>query len=106
VEQRGNSLYAGCSVFKALSKDAILSVGGDGPSAPFFEYFYRVDGIKSGMHHPEGMLWVRRPDRKHHLHPEKVPLTAVAPMILDMFPVPKPEFMRTRLHPGFAGLCT
>jgi hypothetical protein len=105
VEQRDHSLYAACRVNKPIPKDAILSVHEGGPSAPFFDHFYRVDGIKSGMHHPEGMLWIRRPDRKHHCHPEKIPLTAVAPMILDMFSVAKPEFMRTKLPPALAGLC-
>lgn len=105
VEQRGDSLYTACSINRPIPKDAILSVHEDGVSAPFFDYFYQVDGIKSGMHHADGMLWIRQPDRKHHFHPEKIPLTAVAPMILDMFSVAKPKFMQTKLPPALAGLC-
>src|SRR5205807_1442365 len=55
VEQRGASLYAACSFNKPLPKDAILTVAEGGPTAPFFDHFYQVDGMKSGMHHPEGM---------------------------------------------------
>jgi hypothetical protein len=51
--------------------------------------------MKSGMHHPDGMLWIRKPDREHFQHHGKIPLTAVAPMILDIFRVPKPAFMNS-----------
>jgi hypothetical protein len=104
VEQRGDSLYAGCRVKKPVPEDAVLSLEVSGRSAPFFDYFYRVDGMKSGMHHPDGILWIQRPDRKHRVHPEKVPLTAIAPLILDMFSVAKPESMLAKPSVSLAGI--
>jgi hypothetical protein len=61
---------------------------------PFFGMFYRIAGLKSGMHHPHGMLWVRHPDKRHRIHEDRVPLTVIAPTILKMLGVPPPEFMR------------
>ena len=63
-------------------------------SAPFFDVLYRLEIVKSGFHHPDGMLWVRRPDRRHRVHEGKIPLRAVAPMILDSFGVQMPEQTR------------
>jgi hypothetical protein len=104
VEQRDQTLYSACSINSSVPQNAMLSMDGGGPSAPFFDHFYRVDGIKSGMHHPEGMLWIRQPDRMHRIHPQKIPLASVAPMILDMFSLTAPEGMRTKPPSGFAGL--
>ena len=61
---------------------------------PFFQLFYRVDGLASGMHHPDGMLWIRTPARQHRVEPFKVPLVSVAPTLLEMFGIPKPDYMR------------
>ena len=30
----------------------------------FFELFYQMDDLKSGMHDPDGMLWIRMPDKQ------------------------------------------
>ncbi|MGD0039273.1 MAG: hypothetical protein ABSE84_02460, partial [Isosphaeraceae bacterium] len=55
--------------------------------------FYSMDVVKSGFHHPEGMLWVRYPDRTHALHEKKVSIRSVAPAILELFDFPRPGFM-------------
>ena len=62
-------------------------------SHPVLDVFYKVDGVKSGMHHPDGMLWIRAPGARHAVHPTHVPLATVAPTILERFGVPRP-----RLH--------
>jgi predicted AlkP superfamily phosphohydrolase/phosphomutase len=62
--------------------------------------FYQGGGIKSGMHHPDGMLWIRLPDRSHSVAREKVLLSAVAPTILGLLGVTPPESMQTS-----QGLC-
>jgi hypothetical protein len=46
------------------------------------------------MHHPDGMLWARGPDRSHRVHGEKVPLPDIAPMVLDRLHPPRPDSMR------------
>ena len=54
------------------------------------------------MHHPDGMLWIRRPDRAHSHHADKVPLSAVAPTLLDLLGIERPSTMKHRsiLQPG------
>ncbi len=103
VERKGNMVFTGCRIWESIPKDATISVNG-GPTTRFFDTFYKVDGVKSGMHHPEGLLWIRRPDKRHAEHEARVPLAAVAPTILDMFSLKKPEFMRGKPLDGFAGL--
>jgi hypothetical protein len=62
-------------------------------TVPFFEIFYSMDVVKSGFHHPDGMLWVRYPDRAHFVHRGKVSIRSIAPAILALFDVPRPDFM-------------
>ncbi len=65
-----------------------------GRSVRFNDVFYVVkDSLKSGMHHPDGMLWIRMPDREHSASSEKVPLTAVAPTIMNILGLEAAPFM-------------
>jgi hypothetical protein len=93
VEQRGSSVFAGCRIFEQLPQEALLTSGDAAQSAPFFSLFYQAEGIKSGMHHPEGVLWIRHPAKSHRVIAERVPLRNVAPTILNLFGVPQPRFM-------------
>lgn len=90
VKREGTSLMCGCQIWQQLEPDATLRLDGAERTIPFFELFYRIDLVKSGMHHPEGMLWIRRPAREHREHRDRVPLTAVAPMILGMYGLEPP----------------
>jgi hypothetical protein len=56
------------------------------------------------MHHPAGLLWIRRPDRRHRIAEEKVPLASIAPTLLDMSSIPPPEYMTTPKLSGFSKL--
>lgn len=90
---KGSALFCSCALHEALSPDALLH-GGDGTEpVRFFDVFYEMDGIKSGYHHPDGMLWVRRPDRQHQIVREKISLRSVAPAVLEMFGLPAPEHL-------------
>ena len=76
---------AGSAVFRPVPQNARL-VMPTGDSFPFLEIFYLVnESLKSGMHHPHGILWVRGLDRKHSVTPGTVPLRSVCPTILEMF---------------------
>lgn len=86
------ALFCGCQIFRTLPQDAVLRAVG-GRAARFFDLFYQADGLKSGMHHPEGLLWIRTPQREHHVSRDKVPLRSVAPTVLEMFGVPCPGYM-------------
>jgi hypothetical protein len=95
VKRDGTTLMCGCQVWRQLDPDAQLELAGTESRIPFFDLFYQIDLIKSGMHHPDGMLWIRSPARRHSDHEGKVPLTAVASTILDMYGVKPPEQLKT-----------
>lgn len=93
VRRDGREIFAGCCVFEQLPADSLLRSAHTGRAEPFRDYFYLVEGMKSGMHHPDGIFWVRTPSRRHRVHEEKIPLTRVAPTILSLYGLPKPAFM-------------
>lgn len=77
------SIYFGCHIRTPLAQDASLLTGEDAKSLPFFDLFYEIEALKSGCHHPDGCLWIRR--GKHVVHKEKVSILDVFPTILDLF---------------------
>ncbi len=93
VERNGPGVFVGCRIYEPIPPDARLSVEGSDREAPFFDLFYKVDGVKSGMHHPDGMLWIRSAVRTHAVHPGHVPLATVAPTLLELCDVPRPSYM-------------
>jgi len=96
LERNGTALFTGCGITEALPRNATITIGADGRTLPFFDAFYRLEGLKSGMHHPDGMLWIRHPQSGHGLHPQKVLLTDIAPTVLQILGVEKPGYMRGR----------
>ncbi|MFK8020313.1 MAG: alkaline phosphatase family protein [Pseudomonadales bacterium] len=78
-------VFAGCTIFSDIEQGAVLDA--NGVSLGFFDLFYQADSIKSGMHHPDGMLWVCGPSRQHSVSEEKLPLRSIAPAILEHFGV-------------------
>jgi hypothetical protein len=93
-------LFGGCSIFHPLPRNARLTAPSSGRSTAFFDIFYQAEGIKSGMHHPDGMLWIRYPDHTHQRHTEKIPLTSIAPTILDLFGVSAAHMLGRSLLSG------
>ncbi len=95
VTQFGTRLLVGCGIITQVPADATLYSAATEARVPFFQMFYQGGGLKSGMHHPDGMLWIRMPDRMHSVVTAKVPLTSVAPTILRLLDVTPPESMKT-----------
>jgi hypothetical protein len=98
ASSRGNEVFAGCQIYHTLSDDEMLT-GLKGKAVPFSRYFYKADITKSGMHHPDGILWIRIPIRKHSVHEPKVPLRVVAPTLLHLLGLPKLETMSGEILP-------
>lgn len=96
LRRQEGGLLAGCGIFHDLRPDARLWGGAAGEEASFFDLFYQMEGIKSGMHHPDGLLWIRTPEKKHSVTEEKIPLTAIAPTLLAFFGIEPPAFMRAQ----------
>ncbi len=89
----GHEVFAGCSVFERIDPDAVVTSGA-GASTKFYDLFYNCNLVKSGMHHPDGIFWVRTPQRVHVQHEEKISLDRVAPTLLALTGVPQPSFMK------------
>ncbi|HMH26498.1 MAG TPA: hypothetical protein VK542_07955, partial [Gemmatimonadaceae bacterium] len=93
VERRDTNVFSGCIIYSQLEHDALLEGGSNGRSTPFFRLFYQVESLKSGMHHPDGILWMAIPGTRPSVAREKVSLRDVPPTILSMFGIEKPSYM-------------
>jgi hypothetical protein len=93
ARSNGREVFGGCVVFDEIGDGARLQVAADGRTARFLDLFYGVDTKKSGMHHPDGILWIRTPSRRHVVRAEPVSLRAVAPTMLNLLGLPKPASM-------------
>jgi hypothetical protein len=92
-------LNVGCRLFRQVADDASMSAAGQRP-ARFADLFYRVEGMKSGMHHAEGCLWIRDPARPEHQSATgHVPLKSVAPTLLAMLGVDPSGWMDGEVLP-------
>ncbi len=92
ARQAGNEIHASCSVFTSMDGNTVV-LNANGGQIPFGQLFYQADGLKSGMHHPDGIFWVRDSARKPSLSARRVSLRAVAPTIVAHFGIPKPDYM-------------
>lgn len=96
ARREGADVFAGCQIFADIPRYSILNIKGE--AYEFFDLFYQADSIKSGMHHPDGLLWVSNPARQHSVSEEKLPLRAIAPAILNHFGVQLAPGMSTDMQ--------
>lgn len=94
ARRSGADVLTGCAIFHAVDEKSCITMGELRVS--FFDIFYQVDALKSGMHHPDGILWIRTPSGAHKVHTEKVSLQAVAPTILHLVGAPIPKSMQVQ----------
>jgi hypothetical protein len=93
TKQHGASIFTGCAFHEPLVAAALDErVDGANGGATFRDLFYQISTMRSGRHHRDGVLWVR--DGVRRTVPEKLPITAIAPMILEHFGVAIPASMR------------
>jgi len=99
VERRENNVFSGCILYFQLEHDAMLDGGPGATSTPFFRLFYQVESLKSGMHHPDGILWLGVPGGRPAVHKDKVSLRDVPATLLSMFGIEKPSYMTGKVLP-------
>ncbi len=87
----GDKISVVCNIHQTLPDDAMISSAHSNDVVSFNETFYPIHGIKSGWHHPEGMLWVRTPERRHATVERVVSLQEIAPTLLQLCGVSPPE---------------
>jgi len=95
--RNGAEINAKCQIHDPLDANTTLSRGcaqAGEDETPFFKMFYALEESKSGMHHPDGMLWIRVPGASPSRHTNKVPLASLAPTILQLLSLPRPAHMK------------
>jgi hypothetical protein len=97
------TVFFGCDIHHAIDPKARIA----GLDASFEDIFYVLPHTKSGVHHPDGVLWIK--SGEHRVHPEKVSILDVVPTLLEHFGVekrrvdPTGQMQGTSLLPLIAG---
>jgi hypothetical protein len=74
-----NTVFFGCDIHEAIDNSARI----EGLDASFPDIFYVLPHTKSGVHHPDGVLWIK--NGEHRVHTEKVSILDVVPTLLEHF---------------------
>jgi hypothetical protein len=93
VLRTGALLNVKCQLHDRLPVDARISRNDSNATTAFSDLFFELEEAKSGMHHPDGMFWVRLPGAVPRNHADKVPLKSVAPTLLQLLSLPAPQHM-------------
>jgi len=81
------SLYFGAQIRTVIAPDSMLSSAVEPAfNMSFFDLFYKIEGLKSGRHHPDGCLWIQT--GQHKLHAEKASILDVLPTVAKLVNVP------------------
>lgn len=81
----GHEVYAGCRIFNPPAADTQVRSSGSNTLLGFHDLFYPlVTGMKSGMHHRDGMLWIAQPGIPGASSERKVLLREVAPTLMAL----------------------
>ena len=59
TETAEDLLYFGCQLRTAVEPSAVLINAHGDQIGGFTEYFYQIEAMKSGRHHPEGYFWMQ-----------------------------------------------
>lgn len=90
VEIAERKLVLVCGINSFPPKGTRISSRHHNRTLDFEELFYPLETVRSGMHHPDGIFWVRTPSRRHMRVERKVSLREVAPTLLYLSGVAAP----------------
>jgi hypothetical protein len=80
----GDQVLSGCMIEAWPAKTALVTSGASNEVVYFSEMFYPLEALRSGMHHPDGVLWVRTPTRRRLELKRKISLLEVAPTLVAL----------------------
>ena len=81
------TIFLACALHQLPAPGArVVAAGGAG--VLFNDLFMPLEGLKSGAHHPDGILWWRLPQGAPAQVDRKVSLETIAPTVLDLLGVP------------------
>jgi hypothetical protein len=84
VSRKGRDLLCGVKVLTMPGEGTLVSSRFSNCPVAFTDLFYQAQGPKSGMHHPDGVLWIRTPGGRAQKIARKTPLREVAPTLLAL----------------------
>ena len=87
------AVFTGFTIRRKIAQDAVMVNAANGASIPFFDLLYTIEGMKSGMHHRDGLLWIRDARIPKSSNP-RVALESITPTILEMLDVPIPSHLK------------
>jgi hypothetical protein len=93
IRREGLRLFGACGVQADVAAATVVATPTG--SVPFSSLFVKVPTGKLAEHHPDGALWIRARGEQPHRVEERVPLTAVAPTLLQLLGVAAPAQMRS-----------
>ena len=94
VTREGSRVFAGARYLYQDADDDMLVRLSDAKRIRFGDLFYRMAATRSGMHHPDGALWIR--NGEHRVQVERASILDIAPTILAHFDIAAPSYMRGR----------
>jgi hypothetical protein len=94
VQRWGSRVFAGCRITDPAVVSQPVVRTSDGQVRRFGDLFYMVHTMRSGKHHPDGVLWIR--NGRHRTETRKVPLIDIAPTVLKHFGVAQPAPLKGR----------
>jgi hypothetical protein len=84
VRQEGARVFSGCQIHQPPAAEAVVSTPQANAPGKFYELFYPVGLVRSGMHHPDGLFWVRQPGHAAAEVARKLSLRELAPTLLAL----------------------
>ncbi len=84
VRHSGDRIFSGCDFESWPPPGARVVSSASNETIAFEDLFYPLGAVRSGMHHPDGILWIRTPDARAGKMDRKVDLTEIAPTLLQL----------------------
>jgi len=95
-ESEPDSLYFGSQIRNVLPAQTRVSSTLDANlQISFFDIFYKIEGLKSGRHHPDGCLWIQ--SAGHKVHNERASILDILPTITQLLGVPVSGYQGRKL---------
>ncbi|MFZ4406903.1 MAG: alkaline phosphatase family protein [Paracraurococcus sp.] len=103
ARREGSSVFAGCGVIIPPADGAMVRSTESNATARFADLFYKIEGMKSGSHHPDGILWIRQPGVPHQVVDRKISLRELAPTLLHLCGLPPSPVFALPAMPEITG---
>jgi len=91
VRPIGAKLSVVCNIYQIPDASVTVSSPHCNEVFAFSELFYPIHGMRSGYHHPDGMFWVRTPERRHAEVARTLSLREIAPTLMALSGLTAPK---------------